>query len=184
MANRFSNRSDYSIPTELIDEHEWMSDYFIDGDTGVDCTLIYPPSDSECPNCLYDPGMGRSANIYKIGGPYSFTNHTICPYCGGVGKFSTPVTYDIRLRVYWGSSEINAAMKQFALMGEQKFVSRPAGLLFVIGYMDDLNKFVNADAVLINTTVDKIDIRCARASEPIPWGFRKNRYFACILVRQ
>jgi len=184
MSGRFSDRADFEIPSDLIDEHEWVSDAFIDGPFGYDCILAYPPSDSECPNCLYDPDSARSANIYKIGGPAPFPNHTVCPWCGGVGKLSIPITDNIRLRVYWGGMEVNAAMRQFKMLNSSKFVDGPAGLLFVIGYMDDLQKFARCDLIIVNSNIDKQEIRCGRASECVPWGFRKNRYFACMLERQ
>lgn len=180
MAGKFENRDDFIIAPSLLDEHEYLADSFIDSETGVDCIINYPPSDEECPNCLYDPDANRSANIYKSGGPYPFPVHTTCPYCGGVGKFSKPVTIPIRLRVYWGGMEVNAAMRMF---NNLKVGNVPIGLLFVIGYMEDLKNFDRGDFLLVNSSVDKQEIRCKRASEAIPWGFRKNRYFAAMLER-
>ncbi len=181
MANKFPDRGEFLIPTDLIDEHEWISDALIDGVTGTDCTVFYPPTDSECPNCLFDPATGRSANIYRPGGPQPFANHTLCSFCGGEGRRVDRTTEPMRLRVYWGGMEVNAAMRQFSKLAEQ--VDSPAGLLFVIGYMYDLPKFERADQikVLANASVD--DWMCSRFSESIPWGFRKDRYFASMLKR-
>jgi len=183
MANKFEDRSDFTIPSDLIDEHEWIADAFIDS-LGIWCTIVYPPSDEECPNCLYDPVANRSANIYKTGGPISFPINTTCPWCGGVGKRSIPITDRVKMRVYWGGMEVQAAMRQFKSLANEKLGDMAQGLLFVIGYMDDLPKFVKCDSLVVNDTVDKQEIRCERVSETIPWGFRKNRYFACMLDRQ
>jgi hypothetical protein len=180
MANKFPGRGDFSIPSALLDEHEWISDALIDGELGTVCTLIYPPTDSECPNCLFDPSTGRSANIYRTGGPIPFVNHTVCPWCGGEGRRSEPVTDSIRLRVYWGGMEVNAAMRQFTKLAN---FDSPAGLLFVIGYMNDLPKFERSDNILVNSAQTIDEWKCSRASESVPWGFRKNRYFACMLKR-
>ena len=180
MANRFSNRADFEIPSELIDEHEWMADELIDGPLGNDCLLVYPPSDSECPNCYYDYEGRRSTNVYKTGGPAPFTNHTECPWCNGVGKLIQDVTEEIRLRVYWGGMEVNAAMKQF---NNLQIANVQDGLLFVIGYMNDLPRFERCNSILVNTAVRTDEWKCERISDCIPWGFRKNRYFAAMLKR-
>jgi hypothetical protein len=76
--------------------------------------------------------------------------------------------------------EVNAAMRMF---NNLKVGNVPIGLLFVIGYMEDLKNFDRGDFLLVNSSVDKQEIRCKRASEAIPWGFRKNRYFAAMLER-
>jgi hypothetical protein len=184
MSDKFPDRGDFSIPSALFDEHEWMVDYLIDGPIGLDCALIYPPSDQECPNCLFDPSTGSSAGIYKTSGPMPFPNHTVCPWCGGEGRRIEPVTEPIRLRVYWGGMEVNAAVKQFKQLVDTKFIDNPTGLIFVIGYMYDLPKFVRSDGVIINNQITMQELRCNRMGEPVPWGFKKNRYFAAMLERQ
>ncbi len=178
MAGRFEDIDDFEIPSELFDYHEWMSDSLIDGQIGVDCTLYYPPSDTECPNCLFDVVTGRSADVYKTGGPYPFEIHTTCPLCGGFGKGSIAETDTLRLRVYFGRMEVNAAMRQFANVN---LADAPNGVIFVIGYMEDRPKYIRANGV---TIPNQEEIRCKRISEAQPWGFRKNRYFAAMLGRQ
>ena len=53
----------------------------------VPCRLKYSGETNTtlCSNCEYDPISKLSANIYKIGGPASFTNNHICPVCMGMG---------------------------------------------------------------------------------------------------
>ena len=173
MAGKFPDREDFEIPSLLIDEHEWLADSFIDGETGTDCTLVYPPSDTECPNCLFDPQTGESANIYKDGGPMPFTDHTTCPWCNGFGRGQTPVEESIRMRVYYGGMEVNAAMRQFNMATQ--LAQDPDGLVFVIGYMNDRPSFERCDSIVIH------DTKMSRKSKALPWGFRKNRYFAAML---
>lgn len=182
MANRIPHMGEFTVPSDLLDIHEWMVDGVIDGVLGTLCRLEYPPSDAECTNCLFDPSTGRSANIYKTGGPTPFANHTICPRCGGEGRLSSPESDEIRLRVYFGGGEVNAAMRQFKTLPASD-INAPDGLVFVIGYMDDVTKFQRAVSIYANESVTQINIRCERFSEIIPWGFRKNRYFACMLKR-
>ena len=38
-----------------------------------------------CPNCIYDPGLKKSSNRYKTGGPIPFSIGQMCPYCYGIG---------------------------------------------------------------------------------------------------
>lgn len=183
MANKIPKYGDFSVESELIDEHEWISDYFIDGELGCQCSLMYPPTYTECPNCVFDQQTNMSANIYKAGGPAPFTNHTVCPWCGGQGQRTDSPTELIRLRVYWGGSELNAAVKMFQTLGVSN-IDNPAGLIFVIGYMSDVSKFERADLINVISTLNKKEYICSRKSEAVPWGFRHNRYFAAMLSRR
>ncbi len=178
MANRIPNIDDFSIPSELFNEHERIVDWFLDGELASLCTINYPPSDSECTNCIYDPDTNCSANIYKVGGPYPFENRTLCPMCGGIGKLTLPVTDIIRLRVYYGASELNASMQQFMKLNGTDF-NTATGLVYIIGYANDLPKFKRSQSITIPNPSE--EIVCKRFSSPIGWGFRKNRYFACML---
>lgn len=182
MSDRIPSRGDFSIDSSLLTEHEWVSDWLIDGELGTACTLVYPPTDSECINCLSDPTTGRSANIYRTGGPIPFTDHTLCPWCGGAGRRYENTTGSIRMRVYWGGMEVNAAVRQFHNIPEH--IQNPAGLVFVIGYMVNLPSFERSESILINSNIERKEWRFIRASEAIPWGFNKNRYFAAMLTRQ
>ena len=181
MANHSSGIADFTVPSALFDTHEVMVDYFIDGELGFDVTLNYPPSDTECPNCLWDYGANRSANIYKAGGPYPFANLTTCPLCGGAGKATVPVTDSIRLRVYFAGMELNASLKQFNKLAGTNF-DISDGLVFCIGYSSDLPKFNRADFITIPNPGDQ-EIRCVRKGATTSWGFRHNRYFAGMLER-
>lgn len=178
MAGKIPSRGDFIIEESLIDEHEWVTDAFIDGPTGATCTLVFPAIDSECPNCLFDPTTRRSANIYRDGGPYEFTKHTVCPMCGGEGRITEPSINTIRLRVYYGGMEVNAAMKTMqALSGS---FGLPDGLVYVIGYMKDRAEFERAEYLLL-LNQSNFEQRVEKVSKAVPWGFRKNRYFACML---
>lgn len=183
MSNKIPERGDFSIPSEIIDEHEWISDWFIDGDFGSNCKIYYPPTDSECPNCLFDPQTGLSANIYKAGGPISFPNNTTCPWCNGEGRKTERSTDDIRLRVYWGSDGEFTSSKQFNQYIKKSGFDNPEGDVFIIGYMSDIQKFMRSDYIILYNNSSPIEYKCNRISEPKPWGFRRNRYFSAFLKR-
>ena len=52
-------------------------------------TLVYPPKQEDCPNCIKQTLGGRSVNIYTPGGPVPFTTGMPCPYCNGQGYNET-----------------------------------------------------------------------------------------------
>ena len=175
MAGKFPSLGNFDIPSSVFDEHEWIADEFIDGDTGSTCTLIFPAKRAECDNCIFDTYTKRSSNIYKSGGPIPFQNHQICPRCQGAGTLEESVTDSIRLRVYWEPS----SWREIGIK-----VADPQGMCMVIGYMSDLPKFERANAVLINDELKNIrNYLCAREGESQPWGFRRNRYFRQMMKR-
>lgn len=178
MAGKIPSRGDFTIDESLIDEHEWITDALIDGPTGATCTLVSPAKDSECPNCLFDPTTKRSANIYRSGGPYPFSNHTVCPLCDGEGRSITNPTDSMRLRAYYGGMEVNAAMRMFQSLAGS--FGTPDGLVFIIGYMNDRAKFDRASEYML-LDEQNFEQKLEKVSKPVPWGFRKNRYFACML---
>jgi hypothetical protein len=169
MGGKFPASGDFSIPDELIDCHEWMADAFID-DLGKSVKLVYPPKQSECPNCKLDPATGRSSNIYKAGGPVSFRNHTVCPWCEGKGRGMLPASETIQLRIYWDQ-------KSWTKISGVDF-KNPEGLAMTIGYMNDYPKLERADNTLLDSHIENIKrYQCVREGEAQPWGFRHNRYF-------
>lgn len=176
MANKFPERGDFDIPSELIDEHEWMADELIDNPSISSlCTLVYPPTQTVCPNCYFDPTTGRSSGVYKSGGPKEFQDFSICPWCGGEGKGSLPNTANIRMRVYWRPQDwINIGAN----------IQVPASTVQVIGYMSDLPELEKALTIIVNADVSWIrQWECQRMGEAVPHGFRKNRYFIQFLER-
>lgn len=173
MASKFSSRSDFDIPDSLLDEHEWMVDELIDSSIGKILTLHYPTTKEECPNCIYDWENQRSSNIYKSGGPASFTNYTQCPWCYGVGLLSKEETDTIRARMYWTPQEWKK------ILGTN-FVA-PDGSVLLIAYMDDRSKFQRAQFFVYKAGQE--EWRFSKGGDEIPWGFRKNRYFAQLLKR-
>jgi len=169
MAGVFPARGDFTLPAGILDEHEWLSDFLLDGETGHTCTIYYPPKPTECDNCIFDPTTGRSSNIYKTGGPIPFQNHTICPRCGGAGRSTIRTTEDVKLRIYWQP-------KDWIDIGVKFDVAY--GVAMTIGYMTDLPKIERAEKILLNTNI--LEMRrwfCKRAGEAVPHGFRQKRYF-------
>ena len=165
----------FAIPDSIVQESEFVADALLEGPTGHNCELIYPVTkNASCPNCIYSPRQRKSSNIYKAGGPVPFKNHTICPWCGGVGRSSRPVTEDIRLRIYWNQKDwIN---KMPLEVGQS--------MVMVIGFMTDLPKVEKCDRILLNKDVESYrSWMCEREGEAVPHGLSQDRYFMQMLRR-
>ena len=175
MADKLPNLGNFNIPTSVIDTHEWATDSFIDT-LGKTCQLVYPPKRTQCPKCFLDPRSGRSTNRYRSGGPVPFPNNTICPWCAGEGRKEKQATENINLRVYWSPREwIDIAPEQFKKSGD---------MVQVIGYLSQLPKVERAVEIIINHSISELTrLRCERAGEAVPHGFRQNRYFIQMLKR-
>lgn len=174
MSGLFVERGNFDIPSALLTEHEWLADSLIDS-IGTNCKLVYPPIDSQCPNCVWSVEDNRSANIYKIGGPISFQDFTICPYCGGEGRLTKSDTETVKLRVYFNP-------KDWQNIGMS--IVSPQGHAQIIGYLTDLPKLEKAKEVILNSDIDQVkDLRCIVVGEPQPWGFKRNRYFIAFVKR-
>lgn len=168
MANKFPGRGDFDIPSGIFDEHEWIVDEFIDGETGRNCLIKYPPKPTQCDNCLLDPSTGRSSNIYNDTGPIAFSDHSLCPRCGGIGRLELPSTDTIRLRVYWDP-------RSWIKIGVSLAV--PESSCMTIGYISDLHKLEKMTSIVINSDIQGIRrYEMQRAGEAVPHGFQR-RYF-------
>lgn len=178
MANKIPTLGEFTIPSAFFDTHEWVSDALLDSIVGYDCTLIYPPSFTECPNCLFDPSTGRSSRIYKDGGPVPFTNYTICPWCSDDGRLTVNHEETVQFRIYTQSSS------WIKFPGLTNLIEHPEGYAQIIGYLTDLPKVQRCIEIILYAHVENIQrIRCKTAGEAVPHGFRKNRYFIQMVQR-
>ena len=165
----------FEIPIDVIESHEYVADALLEGPLGHKCDLVYPVTrNSICPNCVYSPRKKKSSNMYKTGGPVFFKNNTVCPWCGGSGKSSKPVTEEIKLRIYW-------SQKEWSIFGP---IENPDSSAMIIGFMRDLPKIEKADRILLNKDTEVFrKWVCERSGEAIPWGLAQDRYFAQMLRR-
>lgn len=162
MTNLTNTLGSFTIDDGIFDVYRWIGDGVIDNLAGVPCTLYYPPNIDECPNCFYDPKINRSSGIYKTGGPVSFTNFTLCPYCHGRGLLTTEPTENIKMRVYHSPSS-------FIDIGVDWKTAN--GVVMCIGYLKDLPKIENAIKILVNSDIEGIrKYFLQRFGEFVPWG--------------
>lgn len=167
----------FSLNTNLLDMHETICDFLLDGFNVKTCKLVYPQKMDSCQNCIIDPDTGTSTGIYKTGGPVSFTNYTICPVCGGEGRLYTELTDNINLRVYFNQ-------KQFIQLNEFKSITIDNDTIQIIGYIKDLPKLERAKELIVDTSIEGYKSYSFQPlSAPNPWGFRHNRYFVQLWKR-
>ena len=136
----------------------------------LSCKLIYENSAfNECINCKIDPISHKSSNIYKNGGPLSFQDGQICPYCRGLGGVYEQA-YDIKNLLvlfdykYW----VNFNSK----------VHSPDGLVQTISKLEDYPQIKNCNKLIVDTDIQNYtESYYQRNSEPQPAGFGDSSYF-------
>lgn len=156
------------IPASVFNLYFETVDDFIDSNFGVNCILYYGTNKTICPNCIFNEATGRSSDIYLIGGPVSFDTG-ICPYCNGAGFVESQATETIKLRVYFE--------KKYWVKLELP-INLADGAVQTIGHMADLPKCKMADKIVLCSDIqDYNKYTYSLASEPVPHGFKKNKYF-------
>jgi hypothetical protein len=163
----------FEIPSGLKDLYKDAVDALLISElTSEPCTIVYPPKNEACINCLPGP-MGSGGNVYRAGGPRPFS-YGVCPYCQGRGFKEVESSEIIRLRVYF----VNDRSKQelFAKIANVDFERYDAQ---IIGHMADLQKVKRANyLLLVNEHQGQKRIRCKLVGEANPWGFGKDLYFS------
>ncbi len=164
----------FSIPESLFTKYFEVVDYFIDNSFGVNCKIIYPSLREDCPNCYYNtlPGVGAS-NIYRPGGPQPFDDN-ICPYCNGLGYRVIENSEVIKIRAYFDT----ATWAKF-----NPRVGIKDGDAVLIGYMTDLPKLKNMAYIQLASDLQNYNWKYILSKEPIPWGFKRVRYFTTNVSR-
>jgi hypothetical protein len=164
------------ITSDFLDLYTEGEDTMYSG-LAIACELIYPPVRTECPNCELDPVSMKSANIYKVGGPISFSGG-VCPFCNGIGFNESNNTESINLQVNWNAQTFVQPYRQRALVNQGKT------MIQVKGRLVDLPKFMQAIELIVNKALEGyIRYKFSISGEPIPSGLRQNKYFYALLER-
>lgn len=131
--------------------------------------FVYTGSKFEiCENCVYDPIGGKSANIFKQGGPQYFHNGQMCPMCGGQGK-SVVTTSEINyMMVGWNS-------KSWAKMASNA-VQTPEMMIQTKSKITLKPKIMKVSYIEIIDAEEYGVMRFVRHGDPEPCGFNGN-YF-------
>jgi hypothetical protein len=134
------------------------------------CKLLYDSSSfTECANCIVDPVSHRSSNMYKSGGPLSFADGQICPYCRGLGGVYSEGSDILNLLVLFDyKSWINFNAK----------INSPDGLVQTISKLADYPKIKSCNKIIIDTNISNYTQNYfQRNSDPEPCGFGESSYF-------
>jgi|15BtaG_2_1085339.scaffolds.fasta_scaffold00003_195 hypothetical protein len=161
----------FSIPDDIFTIYHDAIDALMSSRVADSCTLVYPPLRTACINCIYS--NWGSTNVYKTGGPMSFTFGN-CPLCGGQGYKETETTEEISLRVYWRTPK-------WIKVGDN--INYPEGTVQVIGYASDADKLIKANEVVLVNDKNNRKLRFALSGELYPHGFGKDKYFIAYLER-
>lgn len=168
----------FVIPQLVFDTYNNAVDAMIDSNFGVNCRLYYPAEKTICSNCEFNPIIGRSANIYKAGGPISFTDG-FCPFCNGDGYTDDSRTEDIMLRCYFTPKH------WIKIINDSKTdMKYPDGAMQTIGHLSDLQKCRRANYITVNTNVaGYINSSYGLIGEPVLHGFQRNKFFIAMWER-
>jgi|APSaa5957512622_1039677.scaffolds.fasta_scaffold107700_1 hypothetical protein len=160
----------FTIPSGLFTTYyEVCNELLSSPFTSVECTLNFPPKQEAC-SCNSVQG---ASNIAHHGGPAPFFSST-CSQCGGSGYKETPITDTMRLRVDFDQ-------RNWWREAESLQISDAAAK--VIGAIQDWHKFKQAKDIELHSDVDMGTHLYTVASEPVPHGFGRDRYFSSFLSK-
>ncbi len=136
----------------------------------TECVLNYGSKNLiECPNCIYDPILKKSANVYKDDGPAVFEDGQICPYCRGAGLYGQIQKESVYLAVLWDY---------------KSWIIKPINLENPVGYIQTIcsknytTKILQAqDMTIPNIQPDSPTF--ILDAEPTPAGLGDQNYIIC-----
>jgi hypothetical protein len=133
------------------------------------CILNYGVSKKLiCPNCIFDPNLKKSANRYKTGGPISFSDNNICPYCNGIGYYGETKNETINLAVIWEYNKF---------MNFPKGVDLPDGLIQTISSIELLPDIRKCQSMSVQYPSAQNKLHEFKLhGEPKPAGLGNNAY--------
>lgn len=150
----------------LSDDIKLIAEYAIDDlidQLGKTCQLIYAPTPSPCPNCVFDPIGNKSSNTWINGGPIPFENGSDCPSCNGQGLHFTSLTKSVKLLI------ANSPKDFFQRLPAN--VQLPSGSIQTKGYMRDLPDVLQTRKMVVQLDIQGlIRYTYELAGEPIDQG--------------
>ena len=156
-----------SIPSDIFTKYKEFADEMISS-FGVNCNLIYTHQVEVITDSVPTVKQRRSLNIQNRNESAGFSR--------GTSTFKTVESSDtIRMRVYRNR-------KDFIKIGQ---IDVPDGAIQTIGYLSDLTKINRAIALVTDTELAGHDtFRYTRITEPVPHGFKHDRYIITFWKRE
>jgi len=170
--------ADIIIPAHKTLFNDMINALLADTALTIPCQLLFEDTQlEECPNCVFDSVSNRSSNVYKAGGPISFT-HGNCPYCFGVGTLATDNTTTLYMAVLWNYKE------WIGWNGIPDDTLLPYGQCQTLTKISTLTDIKRAKEVLFATDLSAYaKHRFIRVSEPNPIGFGGSDFITTIWKR-
>jgi len=144
----------------------------------VKCKLKYSSSSFKtfCNNCVFDPIVKLSSNLYNGTGPTPFVENTICPICMGMGVSDSNSEEYVHLAVIFDS--------KYFLAYNNKVVNVVDGTVQTICPITLMPKIRNANEIIIDSDIEKYGgYSYRRAGDPNPCGLGSNRYIFTMWTR-
>lgn len=159
---------DKMIPDEVFNIYNEVVDYMIDDAFGVICQTISIEKVEQVigsdPETNHVPTRNSiNAHRKRGGGGYDRGNVTVV---------EKEVLEDIKLRCYFDR-------RDWVKFKDSNIVVPDADMQ-TIGYMADMPKLEKCKGLIVHKEIKKYgESRYARVGDPMPWGFKKNRYVIC-----
>lgn len=158
----------FNIPQAVFDKYNEGIDYTIEA-FGVICQLVSTQKVEVIEPAPINNNIPErnSINAHRVGGgTYERQNKVIK---------EVEVLTPIKLKVYYNPSNwINVG-------GDIKV---PDGTIQTIGYLSDLDNVLQANFLIAHDAINQIkELRYERLQEPSTFGFKQDRYFACLWSR-
>jgi len=135
---------------------------------GKNVYLEFNPTETSCPNCLFDTQRKRSTGIYRAGGPRPFKRGRKCPYCKGHGLLQTQVRKCIQCLIKWNPKDL----KDYGIS-----VTNKKGVVRLKTFLYDADDMIRAKTALVNKDISaEMTMRVRLIMGPIPVGLREDRY--------
>lgn len=124
-----------------------------------------------CPNCIYDPGLKKSSNKYKSGGPVPFSLGQLCPYCYGAG---------------WSGEEKKEIVYLAVIADNRKWINPPTNIaipdnmiqtISSKNYYDSFRQCKDLTLILSETTTNP---KYNLYGDPTPAGLGDNNYIVAM----
>ena len=158
----------FNIPQSVFDKYNEVVDYMINDAFGVICQLV---SITKVETVVSNPETNNlpernSINAHRKRGANGGYDR------GTVTVTEKEVLTEVKLRCYFGK-------KEFVGLKDSNIVV-PEADLETIGFMSDMPELMRAKEIIVHKEIKGYkEQRYVRVGDPMPWGFKKNRYVVC-----
>lgn len=162
--------ADGIIDSDLVDLFNSGVDAMLNSALADLCTFYYEPTQTDCPNCIFDSIGKKSSGKFQSGGPRPFPTGSRCPVCNGAGTINTQQTETTNMLVYW-------TPKEWRKIAPEIEVRDGETIIMTCGYIKDMPKAQRCQSLVVNVVEANIKYNFELYREITPNGLTDNRYF-------